>query len=893
MFKRLLSSLFCLSVFLFLGCSDTSQRGSLTVQADLRISNIEIEGVTPSFSPDNFGTYEVSVEGDVESVSLTLGELFAESPVEIVIFRIASVVDGARPESFEQSALAGDTVAVPVGLGLNGITVSIRTDGAQQVLNYTFTVLRAGFDANLTAIDIRDDGRIINESVGLPLPQDFDPSTTDYTLDIPYSSCTTNLRATAVSGTELRLNGEIIISGSDRQIDLPVGRSESVLTVQSEDGTATTTYNLVFNREQPTAEERDADFTLSNLSLAQGGIRNTTTGAGFNCNSLVYTARLSSSEATASISAAPTIADRQVQIGRQVVETTDDGTEQTSIVDLVTVTAGVATDFDLEPGLNVFIVSTRQDENGDPVVGYQLIINRSEGNTVIVGTAEELQEALLAAQPNDEIVILSESREPLLGSASEALSGKEGTVFYSSASGTKAEPITLINESFLVFAALDEAETDIMFELAGDYWQIQNIQIEGGATGMLLNDASHNVIDTVRINDSGSTAVQLLNGSNNNALASFSITNSGGRGLVVGSDASSWTTAPVAGEYAPLNQNNQFGRVTLGNGIAGAHVHVEEGAENTVFRSIQVDAFDVDNATTALVEIQGNNTEFSFSELKAQNASGLDTVFSVSDAGYEWLTEAWGEDSQITDVRFDLPSQAAIPLVSAGDDVDSVFVANNERSDDVAVSYSGAAIDQNFIRPFYQIQWIDWSNVDADETNIAENTYCIQRAPVAHSLLVGETPLTRSLLGAVPATCDIADEDQHWNVSHDGDGFVLITDPLGDAIAGPTYQRTVIASRNDGVTLFNASAVGETNAFFLRWAFSAEERGEFAFESKLQSSIVMTFDLLDVIIYQINGMTGLPSQLGSFTAEDADSLVLSAQTRSEDIQTGFTLIPLP
>jgi len=76
-----------------------------------------------------------------------------------------------------------------------------------------------------------------------------------------------------------------------------------------------------------------------------------------------------------------------------VVETTDDGTEQTSIVDLVTVTAGVATDFDLEPGLNVFIVSTRQDENGDPVVGYQLIINRSEGNTVIVGTAEELQEA--------------------------------------------------------------------------------------------------------------------------------------------------------------------------------------------------------------------------------------------------------------------------------------------------------------------------------------------------------------------------------------------------------------------------------------------------------------------------------------------------------------------
>jgi len=152
--------------------------------------------------------------------------------------------------------------------------------------------------------------------VGLPLPQDFDPSTTDYTLDIPYSSCTTNLRATAVSGTELRLNGEIIISGSDRQIDLPVGRSESVLTVQSEDGTATTTYNLVFNREQPTAEERDADFTLSNLSLAQGGIRNTTTGAGFNCNSLVYTARLSSSETTASISAAPTIADRQVQIGK-------------------------------------------------------------------------------------------------------------------------------------------------------------------------------------------------------------------------------------------------------------------------------------------------------------------------------------------------------------------------------------------------------------------------------------------------------------------------------------------------------------------------------------------------------------------------------------------------
>lgn len=896
MFKRLLSPLFCLTILFLASCGgDTGQRGSLTVQADLRISDISVEGATPTFSPDNFGAYELSVVNAVESVDFTLGQLFADSNAEIIVFRSANRVGGVAVEPFQETVLPGTTVTVPIEQGLNAVTIRIRTDDREQFLDYRFAVRRTASNANLGSLEILDaDDRVINSDVGLPRTSDFDPEVTNYTIEIPYAFCTTNLRAdTAINTSELRLNGEIIRADSIQRLDLPVGASEHVITVESEDGTNTTTYNLMFNRAEPTQEELDEDFKLSNLGITQGNVRNSITGGGFSCDFLNYTALLDSNEAVATITATPVVADRQVQIGRQVTETADDGSEETSIIDLTLVPAGDTVDFDLEVGANTFVVSTRNDDSGEAQFDYRLIVTRSDGSRTIVSTGAELQQALQSALPSDEIFIANTGGEPLSANSLVAESGKEGSIFYSAASGTAEEPITLINASSSVLSPLAGNDDVVVFELSGDHWQILNIDIEGGSTGILFNDASHNVVVGARVTGTSSAAVQLLNGSDENAFTRLAISDSGDRGLVVGSDAASWVSAPVAGPYEAVNLNNHFGKLFLDRAISGAHIHVEEGADGTIFRSIQVDASEVNDATAALIEVQGNNTEFSFSEVSVQGGNSITSIFSISDAGAEWLTEEWGEGTQITDMSFDLPGLESVFVVSATESVDNVLVANNEREDGIAVRYSGAGIDQNFVRPAYQIQWVDWANVDEAETNIAENTYCLSRASIEVSLALLTTSVVNTAVGIVPALCDASDADQHWDITHDGDGFVTLTDSSSDTIAGPAYQATVVNSRVDGVLMFNSDVVGDTGAFFLRWAFSAEERGGFGFMSKLDSSLVLAFDSLDAVIYQINGETGLPTQAGSFIAEDEDSLVMSVQARSSETQPSFTLLPLP
>lgn len=891
MFKRFSYTLVCISILVLQACGgDNAQNGSLTVRADLSISDITIAGATPAFSPDRVGLYELEVASEVESVDISFGQLSEESGVEIFVLRRTRLAD-----SNSQLVSPGSTITMPLDEGDNLIRVRVRTTDEEQFRDYSFNVRRISTSVELGNISFGALSEEVDSGVDFVSPESFDAEVTEYSFNLPYSRCTVIMSTFArESGAEVFFDGESLGRGANLFLDFPVGETVHQLEVRAEDGIGSRLYTLTFNRDAPTAEDESFDVSLSDLVVAPGELTSTR-GEGFNCFYGSYTTRVDNEQTSVAISATPSVAGREVSAARLVAVVDEDGAEGFEIEEWFVIPSGESVEFDVEVGdENNFVVAQRDPDTGDALFAYNINVTRAETNRTIVETGAELQQALLNAEPSDEIFILS--TEALTGVATLAASGKDGVVFYSEASGTEEQPIVLINaSSAAVLSPSAGHESATVFELAGDHWEIANLVIEGGSTGFVLNGASHNFIRFLDVSGSSDTGVQVLNGSHNNGFADLSISDLDGRALVVGSDASTWTSAPTPGPYAPANDNNAFGTFSIGPRVADTLIHIEEGATNTDLRSAQIhiDGYAGDKGNGAIIEIQGNETELSFSDFEDGTRDSPATIVRVSDAGKEWLTEQWGENTQVFDSQLDLSGLSDIALLTASDNVSQVSVANNVRTDAGSVVYSGVAVDDNFNRPAYQIQWIDFDNIDPDLNDIAANTFCLRRAPVTSSLNTTLGSVVREIVGVVTASCDASDSDQHWDLQNDGDGFVFLTDPEASVLTAPFYQGAMINFGTDGIAAFDAEAFSGSNAFFLRWTLEARENEAVVFSNKFARNFVLTMDGARLITYAIDSNTGRISAAGTFVSESEDEQLLYSERASSATQSNFSLLPLP
>lgn len=887
MYKRLFIVFFSVLTLALQACEgDKPRNGSLTVRKELTLTNIDVSvDVSVPFSSSHFGPYVANVDNDVDSVSFTIGETTDESGVNVLIYR--SLVAGQSLQSFLQDIQPGQTVDMPIEEGGNLVFIRVRTNDGEQFQEYSYEINRFSSSSDLTFLDFPDVSSTSSLRVSYVEPSSFDPEVTEYELSAPYALCTIIIRAAVASrGAVLRLNGERILSGTGHYIDLAVGENEILIEVTPENNGPSKTYTFTINREAGTQEELDANRTLSALNIVPADIAGVNHSSDqFNCLFRLYDVRVNRDQPTVAISATPTVAERTVRVGREVeidVEGQDD--PDIEIQDLVEIPPEGSVELEVEDeGETVYVVSLGEDEDGAPLTNYRFVLIRTATNWVSVSTGAELQAALMNAEPNQEIRV--SSLDVISAESTLAASGKDGVVFFSDASGTEEEPIILAGINFPTLNPAEGSESSVLLELAGQNWLVEGLILSGARNALILNNASENQFRNMIADELSGDAVIVKNGSNNNGFSRLFINRVQGRGLVVGSDADDWASAPDGGADEPINDSNAFGNIVIGSLIDGSIIHLEEGAQNTSFIGSLFSHSGTLPDSGALIDVQGNDNEFNYSSFQFSGQVNPASVFRVSDAGKDWLSEAWGENNRIFENRFDLGGAEGVDVARAEMGVEQVFVDQNVRDDGGEVTYSGSGINQGFNSPLYQIEWVK-PNVEEGENDV----FCLARGTVSYSdisLIDPDEDGTGDIGGIINVVCDDEDTAQLWNISNDGDGDILLLSSEDNARYAPRFQGSMAITGADAIVGFAEELVADDPAHYLRWAINAASDGKYFFTNKYAASYVMSMSESTSVVNSI--INGLPVRVTTYLTDD--HMMFGALYTGGDYQK-FSLLPV-
>ena len=879
MLKRFLSLCSVFVVVLMIsacGGSSGSQKGSATIDLDLRISSIvsDIEDFDPVFDQDRTGVYVAEVAVDVSSVSFTIGSPLSEESKLSAFRRVAATNDNLAGREEEQIIEVGSEFTFTVTEGDNLFIIRSETIDGKQAIEYRFTVHRISSDATLSDLALGDNLTTDASLITFDSPSEFSPDVTEYVFSVPFEVCTVRVFPVLSNRySEVTINGSEFTESSS-YVELVGGENTVELDVIPEDGSDSQLYTLTINRAEPTDGEIENLVTLGSLNLDSGALDS---GGieGFHCQFQSYTARVNNNVETVNVSAIPNIDTRTVLIGEVVIDAT---TLTSSLTNTVEIPADASVPVSVSIGAgNLYGISLANDEDDNPIVHYTILIERGETNWVEVSSGEALQAALQAAQPNQEIILQSAT---YTGDATELASGKEGVHFYSEASGTEEEPIVLRGngQSLLTGSSMN---TGTVLQLSGDYWRVSSIEISNAATGLVFDDADSNYTNLLRITDMGKRGIELRNGSDNNSFARITISDVGaeaavdedsGEAIVIGSAGSTWVSAPTPGLYESTNTNNTFSNLVVGPNVAGELIDIKEGAEGTRVQYSEFDSRDIGAAAeqAAAIVIKGNAAEISYNSFYHQGATDGFSGISILDAPDAWHSEAWGENTLVFHNVFDFDGSGAPAMVTASDDVDYVGVADNTRNDGGSVSYSGAAIDQSFSSPYYQIQLV------------SDDTKCVEREAVdvlplelddngVIVVVAGGEPLGAIDL-AVVSDC-ASTPTQLWRFGNESDQVVRIrnTSDLGLTLA-PNDKGNFVASSAGLITLIADVDSSLDQSYFLRWVVNGIDNNQVVMTNKFNQRFAMTLSDLSI-------------------AYDTDKQVIATSVNTLAEGQRFTLVP--
>ncbi len=855
MLKRsIFLSLAAVLAFSLVACdSGNSLRGSTEVELDLRVSNLSADAAdfSPAFDPDQTGLYTFEVTNDVESVVFTVGAPLDDN-AEILAFRQSTASDQNRLViTQEQNVTSGTPVTFTLDVGDNLFVFRSHNGDQTQLLEYKVVVHRLSSEARILSVAIddftpQDDGQLI---LTFDDPENFDPDITTYQITAPFSLCTVGIQPGISTDASLMINGNAAVTDDFTYIDLVEGLNVIEALVVSEDESESRLYTFNITRSPPTDSEMDSVNSLAALSLDSGRLASGNVD-GFRCLIASYTARVNSSAANVELSAIPVIAGRTVRVGN-IVENEEDTT--LSLENLVDVPAGGSANLAVETGSdNIFGISLNETDDGTPIIHYTIAITRSETEWIEVETGAELQAALQNAQPNQEIVLLSDNYS---AEASLAASGKEGVHFYTNASGTAETPIILRSAgavSVLEGSALDQ---NTVLELEGSHWDISRLELSNAAKGLVLNSADNNVINTLIITDVGQRGFELINGSDNNNFARVFVLDIGseagagedlGEAMVIGSDDEQWIGAPTPGPYEASNSDNIFSNLILGPNVQGELIDVKEGSERNIVQYSTLDSRDISEAAEldSAVVIKGNDTQFSYNTLIHSGDAVLNAAISVVDGRAAWNTQEWAQGTLIFDNIFDFDG-AGIDLVSASAEVGAVQVDDNVRDDGGAESFVGGAIDQSYVSPLYQIQLAS----DASKCLQIENVDFLEVTIDSEgNIVVADDPALLRTSELVLAVDCANVTSQHWDIINDRGATTLLRSAanIEDKIA-PQDGGNFTSSQGTGLVVpFEDLGSGLDESFFLRWTINGYSERQVYFLNRFNPSWAMTMDNLGV-----------------------------------------------
>lgn len=281
----------------------------------------------------------------------------------------------------------------------------------------------------------------------------------------------------------------------------------------------------------------------------------------------------------------------------------------------------------------------------------------------VVGTADELRDALADARPGTTIALTD---------------GTYTGGFVATTSGTAEAPIALCGSAATV---LDGGTVDEGYTLHLDgasWWDVSGVTVTGGKKGVMLSAASDNMLRGITVHGTGDEAVHLRQGSSRNTVSGSTVFDTGlregdfGEGIYVGSAESNW--CDLTGCEPDRSDDN----VVEGNVVRATTAEAVDVKEGTSGGRITGNRFEgpVGSAADALVDVKGNDWVLDGNTFVADGVA----------VQVHQVVEGWGRRATVRGNDFAGVADPAVEVVGAARDGGSTIecgqrVGSGELSD--------------------------------------------------------------------------------------------------------------------------------------------------------------------------------------------------------------------
>ncbi|WNO10324.1 cadherin-like beta sandwich domain-containing protein [Teredinibacter sp. KSP-S5-2] len=825
-----------LSFLVLAGCGGSGggdAETGLTKIPDLTLSNLDVRAGDQSlldFKQGETGPYELSVDSSVSSISIL--PTANSSNVKILIATVSTeLLNNGKLDTIiidEIEVQSGEQGLRDVQDGDNTYMVTVVDASNTYRLEYRIKIHKVSSDAGLQNLLIDSNGFYQGSLKVTALSEslNFKTATKQYKLETDFSFCSLKIKPVlSEPRAKIWINGRRAYHKEISLTDLPKYGSSSNqfnvfdLTIQSEDKTQTETYTINVERKPSTTTELANLPTLESLS-----VENSTLTAPFTCTRRQVGAVVSNTVATTGLTVVPTSSSATITISKYEVDENgavklDANDDPVYVFQGETLPANEVYALQLDPGQNRYLIqSVAENSTSDTpnIITYSLLVVRSDNNWLTVENSTQLQQALINASAGDEIFLFDGEYQ-----GATDTSGDSSAYFYSAASGTVDRPIVMRGEVGRNATLIgDGAINTSVLKLTGDYWQVSNISLENGETGLLLDSANHNEIDYLNVVKQTGAALRIRNGSSNNIIQNSEFSSSS-QGAVIGSDDSQWTTAPTPGEFLPENTGNKIRLSTFGRNILNEHVVVHEGVDGTVIENNIFDSAIKTGAANGETVIRnlGNNTEVrnnsfynSTDDVESQQVTNVEPDES-------WHTETWATNLQVFGNRVDVGGKTSDFINNQSSQ--QVLTGENTRLDGVSLTNAGAFFSDTLTENSYKLQ------------SVSNPTFCLDLGDIKDSD-TGDT-----YRGAVFNSCS-NDTTQVWQFKHDVDGrFLLINTSAEDKMIAPSAANFMAVYR---FLISFSKALESENNFYMsqaRWLVDLDA-DSVTLRNNLSSSYVIT-----------------------------------------------------
>lgn len=273
----------------------------------------------------------------------------------------------------------------------------------------------------------------------------------------------------------------------------------------------------------------------------------------------------------------------------------------------------------------------------------------------VVGTADELRDALAAARPGDTVALAD---------------GTYAGTFTATASGAADAPITLCGSASTV---LDGGSVDEGYTLHLDgasWWTVSGVTVTGGKKGVMLSGASDNTLRGITVHGTGDEAVHLRQGSSRNTLSGSTVFDTGlreadfGEGVYVGSAESNWC------DLTDCEPDRSDGNVIEGNVIRATTAEAVDVKEGTSRGRLTGNTFEgpVGTAVDALVDVKGNDWVVDGNTFEADGVA----------VQVHAVVDGWGRRATVRANVFDGAADPAVEVVGAARDGGSTVACGQQ-----------------------------------------------------------------------------------------------------------------------------------------------------------------------------------------------------------------------